>query len=427
MEQRIRPAQGLRGTLTVPGDKSISHRALILGALAEGETRLENLGSGRDVGSTLGCLRALGVEISKREAEAIVRGCGLDLSPPKGVLDAGNSGTTMRLLCGVLAGQDFSATITGDESLRRRPMARIIQPLTRMGARIEHQGGRAPLVIRGGNLQGITYEMPVASSQLKSCVLLAGLYAAGLTTVIERVKTRDHTERLLAHFGIELARDGPTIALRGGSDLKASQIQIEIPGDLSAAAFFIAAALLVRDSRLVIRDVGVNPTRTCFLEALSGMGARISLQNERDRSGEPRADLMIESSSLKAISVGGEQIPRLIDELPLLALLATQAYGRTVIRDAQELRVKETDRIRAVTLNLKRMGVELKERADGWEIPGPQALKGAQLASFGDHRIAMAFAVAGLVAQGETVIHGAEWADVSFPGFFQALRGLAQP
>jgi len=418
LDRTIRHAKRFGGEITVPGDKSISHRALILGAIAEGETQIENLAPGKDVESTARCLRALGVKIEQEGTKAIVRGRGLrGLQAPKEILDAGNSGTTMRLLAGVLAGQSFSATITGDDSLKKRPMRRIIEPLTLMGAKIYSKNGLAPLTIEGSPLRGIQYQMPIASSQVKSCVLLAGLYASGTTTVIEPTPTRDHTERLLKYMGV-IWRGG----LEGGSQPQAREISV--PGDISSAAFFIAAATLIRDAQLIIKDVGVNKTRTAFLDVLADMGASISINNEREESHEPRADLSIKHAELKAIEVGGTQIPGLIDELPILAIIATQAEGTTVIKDAQELRVKETDRIRATVDNLKKMGALIEEKPDGMMIRGPCKLKGAKVKSYGDHRIAMAFAIAGLIAEGETVIEGAEWADISFPGFYEQLTSL---
>jgi 3-phosphoshikimate 1-carboxyvinyltransferase len=352
----------------------------------------------------------------------IVCGRGLEgLQAPDCPLDAGNSGTTLRILTGVLAGQCFQATISGDRSLRRRPMDRVIEPLKLMGAQIESDGGRAPLTVRESRLRGISYELPVASSQVKSSILLAGLYASGPTTVIEPIPTRDHTERMLVQLGVDLQRDNGRMTLRRAF-LKGKPI--EVPGDPSAASFLLAAATLIPGAEVILRDVGVNPTRIGFFDVLRGMGAEITVENERERCGEPRADLAAMSANLKAVEVGGDRIPGMIDELPLLAVVATQAQGRTVIRDAQELGVKETDRVRAVTENLRRMGAVIEEKLDGWVIDGPQRLTGACIDSFDDHRIVMAFAVAGLLAQGETSIRGVEWADISFPGFFELLARL---
>jgi 3-phosphoshikimate 1-carboxyvinyltransferase len=423
MERRIQPARRISGEVRVPGDKSISHRALMLSALARGESSIRNLATGADVRSTVRCLRALAVDIHwETGSPVVVRGVGLrGLRRSRVPLDVGNSGTTIRLLSGILAGQPFESVLTGDESLRRRPMGRIIEPLERMGARIESTEGHAPLQICGGSLRGIRYELPVPSAQVKSCLLLAGLYAEGETTVVESVATRDHTESLLAQMGAPLHRSGGEITIAGGGEL--DPFEMSVLGDLSSAAFLIAAAALLPGSELLIRAVGVNPMRTGFLDALQLMGARIERLGVRDAGGEPVADLLVRGAAgLRAIEVHDEMIPRLIDEVPLLAVIATQAEGTTVIRDAEELRVKETDRLRATAQNLRRMGVEVEERPDGLMIPGPQRLRGARVETFGDHRIAMAFSVAGLVADGVTVIAGAEWANVSFPGFFDALK-----
>ncbi len=436
MEVRIRPARSIRGEVRVPGDKSISHRALLLGALARGESVLQDLSPGADVQSTARCLRALGVSLAIEFSQgngpegptARVQGVGLSgLSPPASPLDAGNSGTTLRLLAGVLAGQPFESVLTGDASLRRRPMGRVIEPLTQMGACIESEGGRgrAPLRIRGGRLRGIRYKLPVPSAQVKSCLLLAGLFADGETTVIEPVPTRDHTERLLRGQGAPLGRSGPEITLRPCSALE--PLAMRVPGDLSSAAFWIAAATLVPGSELAIRGVGLNPTRTGFLAALQRMGACISVGGVREEAGEPVGDLLVRGAErMQAVEIGGEEVPTLVDEVPLLAVVATQAEGTTVVRDAEELRVKETDRLRAVAENLRRMGVFVEELPDGLVIPGPQPLRGACLPGYGDHRIVMAFAVAGLIARGETTIEGAEWVDISYPGFFEVLSQIVE-
>ncbi|MDZ7393288.1 MAG: 3-phosphoshikimate 1-carboxyvinyltransferase [candidate division KSB1 bacterium] len=423
MDYEIIPGGTLRGQMMVQGDKSVSHRALILGAIAEGKTRIYNLCPGRDVQSTMTCLRDLGVRIEHDGEEVVVHGVGpRGLQPCSRPLDAGNSGTTLRLLAGVLAGQRFRSTLTGDSSLRQRPMARVIEPLTRMGARIESQpGGLAPLVIEGGPLSPIDYHMPVASAQVKSAVLLAGLYASGETTVVEPAQTRDHTERLLPLFGAELVGHGGGIGVRGPAVLRGTSLSV--PGDISAATFFIAAAAMVPGARVEVLGVGVNPTRTGALDVLRAMGARITVHNERGE-GEPVADVLVEGAPLRAAEVDGSLVPRLIDELPVLAVVATQARGLTRIRGAKELRVKESDRIRAVAANLRAMGAQVEELEDGLSIPGPQQLRGASLESFGDHRIAMSFAVAALVAKGPTVIRSAECVDISFPGFFAFLEAL---
>jgi len=440
MRRVIKPVRRLKGVVRVPGDKSISHRALIFGALADGAVRIENLSSARDVAHTAMCLQALGVIVQPlspllpspsegrgdggegEPAAGLIHNAG-GLSPPSHVLDAGNSGTTMRLLAGLLAGQEFTATLTGDASLQKRPMRRVIEPLTQMGAKIESNGGFAPLKIMGQRLRGIRYELSVASSQVKSALLLAGLHAHGVTTVIEPSPTRDHSERMLRYLGVSVETVNGSVSVQCGARPRATPIPV--PGDFSSAAFFLGAGALVPDAQITIENVGINPTRTGLLDVLREMGAQISLQNEREVANEPQGDLSVKTSELRGIEIGGALIPRMIDELPILAICATQALGVTVIHDAHELRVKETDRIRAVAENLKRMGAQIEERPDGWVIPGPQQLRGAVLDSFGDHRIAMAFAIAGLIAQGETVIEGAEWVDISYPGFFDDLERLS--
>lgn len=432
MRKVIKPARSLQGVLRVPGDKSISHRALLFGALADGVVHIGNLSPAQDVQSTALSLQALGVGINPLAPSPHRGGAGGEVfvhnaggfSPPSHTLDAGNSGTTMRLLTGLLAGQNFTATLTGDASLRKRPMQRIIDPLTQMGAKIESDGGCAPLKIIGQKLRGIRYELPVASSQVKSALLLAGLHAYGTTTVIEPSPTRDHSERMLRYLGVPLEIKDGAVSVQGGARPKAKTLIV--PGDFSSAAFLLVAGALVPHAQITIQDVGLNPTRIGLSEILREMGAQIALENEREVAHEPWGDLTIKSSELRAVRLGGALIPRMIDELPILAIAATQAHGVTVIQDAQELRVKETDRIHAVTENLRRMGAQIEERADGWVIPGPQKLHGAVLDSFGDHRIAMAFAIAGLIAQGETVIEGAEWVEISYPGFFEDLESLVQ-
>jgi 3-phosphoshikimate 1-carboxyvinyltransferase len=427
MTLSISLAQMVRGRLSVPGDKSISHRALMLGAIAEGETRIRGLAPGEDVRSTLSCLRQLGVSMQEQSGEIIVHGRGLaGLQKPAGTLDAGNSGTTMRLLAGILATQPFTTAITGDASLRRRPMRRIIEPLARMDAKITAQeNGCAPLTINGGKLQGIHYTLPVASAQVKSCVLFAGLGAEGETVVEEPIPTRDHSERMLRKMGanISVISDqysviSNRISIRAGKLLGG---EIEVPGDFSSAAFFIAAALLLPDSELRIENVGRNPTRTAFLDVVHEMGAAIEIANIRNESHEPVADLVVRHRPLRGVSVSGKRVPLLIDEIPILAILATQAEGETCIRDAKELRVKESDRIAALTHNLRAMGATVEELPDGLVIAGPARLHGAAIDSYGDHRIVMAFAIAGLLAETPTTIHGAECADISFPGFFERL------
>ncbi len=419
----IKPCAALRGTVRVPGDKSISHRAAIFGAIAKGVTRIANINDGLDVSRTLTCLTKLGVDLSFDGRKVYINGKGyFDLAKPTDALDAGNSGTTMRLLAGILAAQDFTTTITGDDSLQRRPMQRIIEPLRRMGADItSNDGGFPPLRIRGGELDGIDYVMPIASAQVKSCLLLAGLGAWGTTTIHEPAPSRDHSERLLRTMGALLSKQGNTISIRAG-ELRG--IDLQVPGDLSSAAFLVAAALLMPDGEINLPQVGINPTRSGFLEVVEKMGARLRLFETCDVGGEPVASIRAESSRLTATEISGSLIPRLIDEIPILAVLATQAQGQTTIRDAAELRVKESDRLHLLAVNLRNMGAAVEETADGLLINGPVSLRGADITTAGDHRLVMAFAIAGLVAQGATRIQDAESVAVSYPGFFDALRSL---
>ncbi len=396
----------------------------MLGGLCRGKVKIENLSPGQDVQSTLTCLRSLGVKVRQEGNVVKIEGHGLHgLQKSETILDAGNSGTTMRLLAGMLSGQSFETKITGDASLQKRDMKRIVEPLSQMGAKISSNQGFAPLWIHGGNLHGIEYTMPIASSQVKSSILLAGLFASGVTSVIEHAPTRDHTERMFRYLGIKLDGDKNRVTVPGGQEPQARDFSI--PGDFSSAAFLIAAALLMKEAHLVIQDVGMNRTRTRFLDILAQMGGQIALKNERLENEEPRADLEIHHSDLKGIEVSGVDIPLLIDELPILAILASQAHGVTLIRDAKELRVKESDRIQATVTNLKAMGGNIEELPDGMRIEGPTRLDGASLRSFHDHRIIMAFAVAGLVASGETILEETEWADISFPGFFEMLGTLS--
>lgn len=423
----VSPAASLRGSLRVPGDKSISHRAVILGALARGETRIYGLSRAGDVRSTVECLRALGISITGGEGGKVtVAGRGRQgLQEPEDVLEAGNSGTTIRLLAGLFSGQPFYATITGDASLRRRPMGRVVRPLVAMGSRIFGRGGGelAPLTILGGDLAGTEHELPVASAQVKSALLLAGLYARGQTTVTEPYLSRDHTERMLAAFGVPVWRSGLKVGVEGGTELEPQELTI--PGDVSSAAFFLVAGAIVPEAKIRIEGVGVNPTRTGIIDALQRMGADITLENETMAGGEPVADLVVRGGHrLQGISLGGAQIPRLIDEIPVLAVAATQADGETVIQDAAELKVKESNRLHTVAVELERLGAEVRELDDGLAIRGPARLVGARCESYGDHRIAMALAVAGLVAEGLTTISGSEYIDISFPGFQECLQRL---
>lgn len=421
----------LQGRIQVPGDKSISHRALMLGAIAEGETTIRGLLIGEDPQSTAHCFRAMGVEISElNPALVVVRGQGLGhLQEPKTVLDAGNSGTTMRLMLGLLAGHEGRFfTVTGDDSLRQRPMSRVAKPLRQMGAQIwGRQGGSlAPLAIQGQTLKAIHYLSPVASAQVKSCVLLAGLLTAGKTTVTEPALSRDHSERMLRAFGADIQVDPETCSVTVTGPAHLTGQPIVVPGDISSAAFWLVAASIVPGSDVVIENVGVNPTRTGILEALQAMGADITLLNERLVAGEPVADLQVRSSSLKATTIEGAIIPRLIDEIPILAVAAALAQGTTRIKDAEELRVKESDRLAVMASQLQKLGVQVVEYPDGLEITGGARLQGAEVDSFTDHRIAMSLAIAALVAQGTTTIGRAEAVAISYPDFIPTLQGLCQ-
>jgi 3-phosphoshikimate 1-carboxyvinyltransferase len=429
----VRPAKLVRGRLSMPGDKSISHRAALIAALADGPARLRNISNSEDCEATLSCLTKLGVSIERRGSELLVHGAGADgLRAPAEPLDCTNSGTTMRLLAGILAGQNFKSTLTGDESLRSRPMARIIEPLRMMGARISSNDGRAPLLIEGHQpLRAIQHELPVASAQVKSCLLLAGLSAAGQTQVIESQVTRDHTERMLRWFGVPLEVSDleglRAITVDGPARFNARDVSI--PGDVSSAAFFIAAAALLSGSSLEITDVGVNPTRVTFLEQLRSMGFDVAVSDVREECNEAVGTVRVsgsKSSSESAATLRGSLIPQLIDELPLLAVVGSQTEGGIEIRDAAELRAKESDRIAATVENLRAMGAEVEEFKDGLRVAGPAPLRGAEIDPRGDHRIAMAFSVAGLIAQGETEIKDAECVAVSFPEFFELLESVVE-
>jgi len=424
MPQRVPPAKSIFGSITLPGDKSISHRYAMIASIAQGDTRIQNYSTGADCHSTLNAMRALGVPVDESGTQVVIRGRGLDgLRAPTADLDAGNSGSTIRMLSGILAAQPFATRIGGDESLSRRPMARIIEPLSRMGASIATRDGRfPPLEIRGARLQPIDYALPVPSAQVKTCVLFAGLYAEGETTVREPVRARDHTEIALREFGAELRIARKTIALTGRPTLTGRDLVV--PSDLSSAAFFIVAALLLPGSRLTIRGVGLNPTRSTLLDFLVGMGAAIRITDVESRNGELAGELSIASSAVRGGTIEKEITAALIDEIPVLAILGAASEEGLTIRDAGELRIKETDRISTVVENLRRMGVHAEELPDGLAIPGRQRFHAAELDSFGDHRIAMAFAVAALCADGESTIHGAEAASVSFPEFFETLRRI---
>ena len=426
MDIRVRRSGPLRGRARVPGDKSISHRAVMLGSIAGGTTVIRGFSPALDCRSTVDAMRSLGVAIDEPEAGTlVVAGLGLrGLREPENVIDVGNSGTTMRMLPGILAGQDFYAVLTGDASIRRRPMLRIVEPLRAMGCSIlgRANGNLAPLTIRGGRLRGIEYSTPVPSAQVKSAILLAGLYAEGKTLVAESAPSRDHTERMLAAMGADIEVDGLTIGVSGGREL--GPIDIDVPGDLSSAAYPIIAALLVEGSDIEVVGVGTNPTRCGFLDVLEAMGAKVEIENRALSGGEERADVEVRASVLRAVSMGGEIIPRLIDEIPILVVAATQAEGETVIEGASELRVKESDRIAALATELAKMGADVEELPDGLIVRRPVSLRGAEVESHGDHRIAMSLAIAGLIAEGETVVKNAECIDISYPGFAETLAHL---
>jgi 3-phosphoshikimate 1-carboxyvinyltransferase len=428
---RIRPSShGLAGELTPPGDKSLSHRAVMFAALAEGKTDITGFLPGEDTLNTAKAVRMLGITVEERGPGMLtVHGRGLDgLAEPAGVLDLGNSGTGMRLLAGLLAGQDFFSVLTGDQYLVKRPMGRVVEPLRRMGAVIDgRSGGKlAPLSVRGAGRNGrpIDHVSPVASAQVKSAILLCGLYAGGVTSVSEPHKSRDHTERMLRYFGIQVKEEGLRVIMAGRQTLRTPGI-LELPSDISSAAFFLVAASIVPGSDVLIRNVGVNPTRTGIIDILSSMGADIVLEKRREQAGEPVADLRVRYRRLSAAQVSGDLVPRAIDELPVIAVAAAHAEGTTVIRDAAELRVKESDRIAAIAGELRKMGAQVRELPDGMEITGRERLAGAECESHGDHRIAMSLAVAGLAASGETTVKDTAWIETSFPGFERMLTQLA--
>ncbi|MCA2709672.1 MAG: 3-phosphoshikimate 1-carboxyvinyltransferase [Microcystis sp. M015S2] len=429
----IDPAKitGLRGKITIPGDKSISHRSLMLGAIAEGETVIHGLLLGEDPCSTASCFRAMGVEISQLNSEkVIVKGRGLgNLEEPLEILDAGNSGTTIRLMLGLLAGhRDRFFVVTGDASLRSRPMSRVVKPLKEMGAQIwgRKANSLAPLAVSGQSLQPIHYYSPVASAQVKSCLLLAGLLTEGKTTITEPALSRDHSERMLRAFGANIEVDGETnsVTVTGYPTLTGQTVIV--PGDISSAAFWLVAGAIVPNSELLIENVGINPTRTGVLQVLQAMGADITLENQRVVTGEPVADLRVKSSPLQATTIAGEIIPRLIDEIPILAVAAVFAQGTTIIKDAEELRVKESDRLTVMATQLDRLGAKVRELPDGLEITGGTGLFGTEVDSFTDHRIAMSLAIAALNCRQPTTIHRAEAAGISYPDFFSTLQQICQ-
>jgi 3-phosphoshikimate 1-carboxyvinyltransferase len=424
MDVKVSAAKQLRGSIRTAGDKSVSHRYAMLAGIAEGRSEFENFSNSADCASTLACMESLGARVRREGNRVEIEGVACNLQPARRELNCGNSGSTMRMLGGVVAAQPFTSVMSGDASLSRRPMRRIIEPLERMGARIESREGCAPLTIHGARLRGIEYRPPVASAQVKSCVLLAGLFAEGETSVIEPVRTRDHTELAIRAFGGEVTREGERVSLRGGQRLRA--LNAYVPGDLSSATFFLCAAALFPGSSLVVDSVLLNPTRSVVLDVLSGMGVKIGFLRVEEQFGELVGTLQAEGGLFHGGQIRGAQSAALIDELPAIAAVAPYSEEGVEIRDAAELRVKESDRIAAVVRNLRAMGAEVEEFPDGMRIPGRQKLHGARIESFDDHRIAMAFAVAALRAEGETTIAGAEAVAVSFPEFFEALRSVAQ-
>ena len=420
----IKKQTNLRGTLTGPGDKSISHRAVMFGSLAKGTTRISHFLEGADCLSTITCFRKMGIDIERNASEIMVHGNGLHgLSAPDSILDVGNSGTTTRLISGILAGQNFISELDGDDSIRTRPMKRIMTPLTSMGADIvsKQDNGCVPLVIHGKTLHGIHYDSPVASAQVKSCVLLAGMYADGITSVTEPFLSRNHTEIMLNYFGAKVTSEGTTASIVPEPTLNGREIQV--PGDISSAAYFIAAGLLTPGSEILLKNVGINPTRAGILKVCMDMGADITLFNE-STEGEPTADLLIRTSSLKGTTIEGGIIPTLIDEIPMIAVMAAFADGTTVIRDARELKVKESDRITVMVDNLKRMGADIEGTEDGMIIHGGRPLHGATIDSHLDHRVAMSFAVAGTICDGTVDILNGDCVKISYPEFYNDLYSL---
>lgn len=427
MNAVIKPSGKLRGEITVPGDKSISHRSVMLGSIAKGDTRISGFLTGEDCLSTIDCFKKLGIDIEVNGTDVTVHGNGLKgLSAPAETLDVGNSGTTLRLMSGILSAQPFTTRLTGDSSIQKRPMGRVASPLGLMGAKItsENEKMTAPLTIEGQSLHGIDYTLPVASAQVKSALILAGLYADGETRITEPEATRDHTEIMLNYLGADIKKEGDTIVVRPAAELTGRDITV--PGDISSAAYFIAAALISKDSEVLIKNVGVNPTRTGIITAFKAMGGNIELTNERTVCGEPVADILVRSSRLHGVVIKGAIIPKLIDEIPVIAAAACYASGETVIADAAELRVKESDRIKTMAAELGRMGATVIQTDDGMIILGGIPLHGAVCESYNDHRVAMSVAVAALGAKGETQIKDCGCVDISFPGYFDALMSLRE-
>lgn len=420
----VSPSAPLRGRIRVPGDKSISHRALLLGALADGTSQVAHFLPSGDCQATLTCVRALGVAVDTHDRTTLtIHGRGLrGLRQPAAPLGCGRSGTTMRLLAGILAGQRFATTLTGEEQLLHRPMRRVTEPLRRMGAEIEDSDGHAPLIISAGDLQGHRHGLPIASAQVKSALLLAGLYANGPTTIQQPGPARDHTERMLAAMGAFIETAGLAVTLHPSPSL--SPLSLTVPGDISSAAFPLVAAALVPDSEVTVAGVGINPTRTGLLDVLQEMGAETVIDGAGEHGNEPTADVTVRASNLHGVKIGGDTVVRMIDEFPVLAVAATQAHGTTTVRDAAELRVKETDRIAATVSQLQLLGAQVEPLPDGFVVEGPTPLRGAMVSSCGDHRLAMALAVAGMIAEGEVVVHDADCIADSFPGFGGLMQEL---
>ncbi|OJT57865.1 3-phosphoshikimate 1-carboxyvinyltransferase [Bacillus altitudinis] len=425
---KIHKSAPMNGEIHIPGDKSISHRSVMFGAIADGTTVVKNFLPGADCLSTIDCFRKMGVDIEQKGTDVVIHGKGLKgLKEPSDILDVGNSGTTIRLMMGILAGCEFHTTLIGDESIAKRPMKRVTGPLRQLGAKIDGRanGEYTPLSIRGGNLKAISYESPVASAQIKSAVLLAGLQAKGTTTLTEPHKSRDHTERMLSMFGVSLHEDAQSVSIEGGQTLKATDVFV--PGDISSAAFFLVAGSIVPNSRIVLRNVGLNKTRTGIIDVLKQMGADLDIQEVDAKGGEPYGDLTISTSSLKGIDISGDMISRLIDEIPIIALLATQAEGTTIIKDAAELKVKETNRIDTVVSELKKLGAHIEATDDGMKIHGQTSLKGgAVVSSYGDHRIGMMLGIAACITEQAIEIEDTDAVRVSYPNFFEHIEYLTQ-
>lgn len=415
----------LKGKITIPGDKSISHRSVMFGAIAHGETKVSNFLPGEDCLSTISCFRKLGVTIEENDGQLRIIGKGFEgLTEPNEVLDVGNSGTTIRLLMGILAGRPFFSSLVGDESIGKRPMTRVTNPLKDMGAKIDGRknGSFTPVSIRGGGLKPIKYELPVASAQVKSAIILAGLQADGQSIIVEPEETRDHTERMIVKFGGEIHKDNQEIFVKGGQKLTAATIQV--PGDISSAAFFLVAGAVIPESEIVLKNVGLNPTRTGIIEVMNKMGADLEIVQTEESSFEPFGDIIIKTSNLKGTVIEGDLIPKLIDEIPIIALLATQAEGTTIIKDAEELKVKETNRIDTVVQELKTLGANIEATDDGMIIHGKSKLNGGTVSSHGDHRIGMMLAIAALLCEDEAELENPDAISVSYPNFFTHLNSL---